>query len=40
MKKFRFRLDSVLGYRQQVLEGLQNEYAQAMELLGRTEQEQ
>lgn len=31
MKKFRFSLDSVLDYRQQVLDGLQNEYAQAME---------
>ena len=31
MKKFQFSLDSVLGYRQQVLDGLQNEYAQAME---------
>lgn len=37
MKKFRFRLDSVLGYRQQVLEGLQNEYAQAMELVRQQE---
>ena len=37
MKKFRFRLDSVRGYRQQVLEGLQNEYAQAMELVRQQE---
>lgn len=30
MKKFRFALDGVLGYRQQVLEGRQNEYAKAL----------
>lgn len=30
MKKFRFGLDSVLSYRQQVLEGRQNEYGKAM----------
>lgn len=27
MKKFQFSLDSVLSYKQQVLEGIQNEYA-------------
>lgn len=37
MKKFQFNLDSVLGYRQQVLDGLQNEYAQAMEKVHRQE---
>ena len=37
MKKFQFSLDSVLGYRQQVLDGLQNEYAQAMEKVRRQE---
>lgn len=31
MKKFRFGLDSVLDYRQQVLDGLQGEYAKALE---------
>lgn len=30
MKKFRFGLDNVLNYRQQVLEGRQNEYGKAM----------
>ncbi len=30
MKKFQFRLDGVLDYRQQVLEGRQNEYAKAV----------
>lgn len=30
MKKFQFGLDGVLNYRQQVLEGRQNEYAQAL----------
>ena len=30
MKQFRFRLNSVLDYRQQVLESRQNEYAQAL----------
>ena len=30
MKKFQFGLDSVLDYRQQVLEGRQNEYAKAL----------
>lgn len=30
MKKFQFGLDSVLGYRQQVLEGRQNEYAKVL----------
>ena len=30
MKKFRFGLDSVLSYRQQVLEGRQNEYGKPM----------
>lgn len=37
MKKFHFNLDSVLDYRQQVLDGLQNEYAQAMEKVHRQE---
>lgn len=31
MKKFQFGLDSVLGYRQQVLEGRQNEYARTLQ---------
>lgn len=31
MKQFRFGLDGVLGYRQQVLEGQQNEYAKALQ---------
>lgn len=31
MKRFRFGLDGVLGYRQQVLEGEQNEYAKALQ---------
>ena len=31
MKRFQFGLDSVLGYRQQVLEGQQNEYAKALQ---------
>lgn len=31
MKKFQFGLDSVLDYRQQVLEGRQNEYAKALQ---------
>ncbi len=31
MKKFRFGLDSVLDYRQQVLEGRQNEYARTLQ---------
>lgn len=31
MKRFRFGLDGVLGYRQQVLEGQQNEYAKALQ---------
>lgn len=30
MKRFQFGLDGVLGYRQQVLEGRQNEYAKAV----------
>ncbi len=30
MKKFQFSLDGVLGYRQQVLESRQNEYAKAL----------
>lgn len=30
MKKFQFGLDNVLGYRQQVLEGRQNEYAKVL----------
>ncbi len=30
MKRFRFALDGVLDYRQQVLEGRQNEYAKAL----------
>ena len=30
MKKFQFGLDGVLGYRQQVLEGQQNEYSKAL----------
>ncbi len=30
MKKFQFSLDSILGYRQQVLESRQNEYAKAL----------
>lgn len=30
MKKFSFNLDGVLNYRQQVLDGLQGEYARAM----------
>ena len=37
MKKFRFGLDSVLDYRQQVLDGLQNEYAQALERVRQQE---
>lgn len=37
MKKFRFGLESVLGYRQQVLDGLQNEYAQALERVRQQE---
>lgn len=31
MKRFRFGLDGVLGYRQQVLEGEQNEYAKVLQ---------
>lgn len=31
MKRFQFGLDGVLGYRQQVLEGQQNEYAKALQ---------
>lgn len=33
MKKFQFGLDNVLGYRQQVLEGRQNEYARAARMV-------
>lgn len=33
MKKFQFALDGVLGYRQQALEGRQNEYAKALGLV-------
>ena len=33
MKKFQFGLDNVLGYRQQVLEGRQNEYAKAVRMV-------
>lgn len=35
MKKFQFGLDSVLGYRQQVLEGRQNEYARTLQNVAR-----
>lgn len=38
MKKFQFALDGVLGYRQQVLEDRQNEYASALGLV-REQQE-
>ena len=34
MKKFQFSLDGVLGYRQQVLESRQNEYAKGIGLVG------
>lgn len=37
MKKFRFGLDSVLDYRQQVLDGLQGEYAKALEQVRQQE---
>ena len=37
MKKFRFGLDSVLDYRQQVLDGLQGEYAKALERVRQQE---
>lgn len=33
MKKFQFGLENVLGYRQQVLEGRQNEYAKAARMV-------
>ena len=33
MKKFQFSLDNVLSYRQQVLEGQQNEYVKALRLV-------
>ena len=33
MKKFQFGLDNVLSYRQQVLEGQQNEYVKALRLV-------
>lgn len=39
MKRFRFGLDGVLGYRQQVLEGEQNEYAKALQRV-REQQDQ
>ena len=35
MKKFHFALDSVLNYRRQVLDGLQGEYAQALDQVRR-----
>ena len=37
MKNFRFGLDSVLDYRQQVLDGLQGEYAKALERVRQQE---
>lgn len=38
MKKFQFGLDSVLGYRQQVLEGRQNEYARTMQQVAQQQE--
>ena len=38
MKKFRFGLDSVLDYRQQVLEGRRNEYAKALRQVARQQE--
>lgn len=38
MKKFTFGLDSVLDYRQQVLEGQQNEYAKALKLVSEQQE--
>ena len=38
MKKFQFSLDSVLGYKQQVLENLQNEHAIIMQRVRRQEE--
>ncbi len=37
MKKFEFGLDNVLSYKQQVLEGVQNEYAQHMQRVHQQE---
>lgn len=38
MKKFQFSLDTVLDYKQQVLEGLQNEHAQRVQRVRAQEQ--
>lgn len=38
MKKFQFSLSTVLGYKQQVLEGLQNEHAQLVQRVREAEQ--
>lgn len=37
MKRFQFNLDGVLHYRQQVLDGIQGEYAQALDQVHRQE---
>lgn len=38
MKKFQFSLDNVLGYKQQVLENLQNEHAMIMQRVRQQEE--
>lgn len=38
MKKFQFSLSTVLGYKQQVMEGLQNEHAQLVQRVRDAEQ--